>query len=352
MRPDSGPKFRIAQVAPVAKPVLPGDGDSIEQLVRMLCEDLADRGHDVTLFATANSHCGVPVRAVHERGYDEDDDVWEWRFHESLHAAFAFEQSAEFDVVHAHNYEHAVPFFGLSAAPVVHTHHVEASPELVRAYARYPDAHVIVPSRCAARALGDRPNVSVIPHGIDVDAFPFGERPGGHLLFLGRLIADKGPREAVEVARAAGMPLLVAGADVEGIAASLTGDDVTYVGAVGARERDRLLADAAALVYPLRYPEPFGLVLVEAMACGTPVVATRLGAVPEIVEEGVTGYLGETPGELAALVPAAIALDRRRVRAAARARFGRAGMAAAHESLYRRAASPGGVHRAVEAERT
>ena len=343
--------LRIAQVAPVAKPVLGGEGDSIEQLVCMLCEDLAALGHDVTLFATADSRCSVPLRALHERGYDEDDDVWEWRFHESLHAAFAFEQSGEFDVMHAHNYEHAVPFFGMSAAPVVHTHHVEMSPELLRAYERYGDAHVVAPSRWAALALGDRPNVAVIPHGIDVDSFPFGESTGEYLLFLGRLIADKGPREAVAVARSAGMPLVVAGPDVEGLAGTLTGTGVTYVGPVSAPERNRLLAGAAALLYPLRYPEPFGLVLVEAMACGTPVVATGIGAVPEIVEDGVGGHCAESVDGLSALVPGALALDRARVRASARARFGRARMAEMHLALYRRAVAPAEPGSRVEAGR-
>jgi glycosyltransferase involved in cell wall biosynthesis len=339
----AGEPLRIAQVAPVAQPVRPGQGDSIEQLVALLCEGLVARGHRVTLFATGDSASSAEVRWLHARGYDDEPDLWDWQFRESMHAAFAHEQADEFDLLHCHDYHYPVPFTGFVHRPVVHTHHVEVDPEVAQAYARYPEAQLVAVSESQRAALPKDAPVEVISHGIDTAAFPFGEGGGDYLLFLGRLIADKGPRQAIEVARRAGMPLVLAGRDEEGIyheaAASLGDAAVRYIGPVGGAERGRLLAGAAALLYPLAYPEPFGLVLAEAMACGTPVVAVGIGAVLEIVEEGVTGYTAPSWEELAELIPAARKLDRRRIRDAARRRFDHDLMVERHEALYRRVLS-------------
>jgi glycosyltransferase involved in cell wall biosynthesis len=327
-------------VAPVAQAVWPGEGDSIEQLVGLLCEELVRRGHDVTLFATADSRTSARLRWLYARGYHHDDpEPWDWGFRESMHAAFAFEQAEHFDVVHTHDYHFALPFFGFASTPLIHTHHVEIAPELVEAHARYPRARVIALSDHQRRELGEGPEVHTIPHGIDLDAFPFGERGGDYLLFLGRLISDKGPLEAAEVARRADMPLVVAGNDEEGLGAELADrTGVEYVGSVGPDERNRLLAGAGALLYPLRYPEPFGLVMAEAMACGTPVVAVDLGAVPELVEPGVTGWYADSWEQMPDLLPAALALDRGAVRRAARERFDYRRMVDRHEALYLQAA--------------
>jgi glycosyltransferase involved in cell wall biosynthesis len=333
---DGGRRLRIAQVAPVAQAVVPGAGDSIEQLVGLLCEELVRRGHEVTLFATGDSRTSARLRSLHRVGYLQDDpEPWDWGFRESMHAAFAFEQADEFDVVHTHDYHFPLPFFGLASTPLVHTHHVEVSPEVVEACARYPHAHLVAVSDYQRRRLGERPAARTIHHGIDFEAFPFQQSPGEYLLFLGRLIADKGPADAVEVAKRVGMPLVLAGADEEGLVGGLAEKPgVEYAGAVDAAERDRLLAGAGALLYPLRYPEPFGLVIVEAMACGTPVVAVELGAVAELIEPGITGWWAPSWQEMAELVPAALALDRRAVREAARARFDYRRMVDRHEKLY------------------
>jgi glycosyltransferase involved in cell wall biosynthesis len=180
--------------------------------------------------------------------------------------------------------------------------------------------------------------VSVIPHGIDTDAFPFSPDPGDYLLFLGRMIPDKGPVDAVRIAEQAGLPIVLAGPSSEYFAEAVEplvdGDRVRYAGRVGPQERNRLLAGAAALVFPNSYTEPFGLVMVEAMACGTPVVATAVGAAPEIVEPGVTGHVGAMAADLAELVGPTMALDRRRVRERAVERFGYARMVDDYEALY------------------
>jgi glycosyltransferase involved in cell wall biosynthesis len=210
------------------------------------------------------------------------------------------------------------------------------------AYRQYPAVTVVTISDYQRRLLGDRPNVEVIPHGIPFEAFPFGAGSGGHLLFLGRMLADKGPADAVRIAQAADLPLILAGPAQDGYDVSaeveIDGKRIRWVGQVDEAQRNRLLAEAVALLFPLVYPEPFGLVLLEAMACGTPVLASDRGAAPEIVEQGVTGYTAGSWEALAQLVPAAAALDRATVRRRAADRFDARRMIDSHEALYRRIA--------------
>lgn len=333
-------------MAPAAAPVRPGGGDSVEQLVGLLTEGLLARGHDVTLYATADSQTAGRLRAARARGYDEEDEaLWDWYRAESFNAALAFEHASEHDVIHAHDSHFALPFAPLVETPLVDTPHTEIPPEVIAQYRRRPEVHVVAVSEHQQRALGDRPNVTVIPHGIDFDAFSFGARAEGYLLFLGRMLADKGPAQAIRIAEEAGMPLILAGPAQNGYdvrdECAVDGERVRWVGRVGANERDRLLAGAVALLFPLVYPEPFGLVLLEAMACGTPVLATALGAAPEIVEPGITGFIAPRWRDLVDCVPAAAALDRATVRRVARQRFDIELMIDRHEALYRRIAEGG-----------
>jgi glycosyltransferase involved in cell wall biosynthesis len=341
LSPDPARPLRIAQIAPVAAPVRPGEGDSIEQLVSLLSEELVRRGHEVTLYATGDSQTSARLRAAHPHGYDVDDDLWDWQFHEAINAARAFEHADDHDVIHAHDYL-AVPFSRLVSTPLIVTPHVEVAPETIRAYADRPDVEVVAISDFQAGLLARTPSVTVIRHGIDVATFPFEPRGGDHLLFLGRMLADKGPAEAIRIAQAAGMELVLAGGADEGYDVEaepgIDGERVRYVGRVGAAERNRLLAGAAVLLFPSVYPEPFGLVMLEAMACGTPVLASRQGAVAEIVDDGVTGFTAPTWEGLAELVPAARTLDRSAIRASAEARWDFRRMVDEHEALYRRVA--------------
>jgi glycosyltransferase involved in cell wall biosynthesis len=338
MATDLGAPLRIALVAPVGGPVRPGIGESVEQLVSLLAEELVRRGHAVTLFATGDSSTSAELRARFERGYEVDEDLWDWQFTESLHVADAYSQAGEFDVIHNHSYHYALPLTPFVRTPNVQTHHVEMSPAIVREYRRFDEIHLVTVSRFQARHFDGRPNLHLIHHGIETGAFPFGSGEGGYLLFLGRMIKDKGPVEAVAVAREAGLPLVLAGPAEEGfdenVAPLVDGHDVQYVGRVDAHERNRLLSEATALLYPLLWGEPFGLVMVEAMACGTPVVGTRVGAVPEIVEDGVTGFLADSWEGMAALVPQARALDRRAIRERTVERFDFRRMVDDHERLY------------------
>jgi glycosyltransferase involved in cell wall biosynthesis len=335
-------RLRIAQIASVGTAVHRGAGDSIEQLVALLCDELVARGHSVTLFATGDSTTTAELRFYLEQGYEYDEELWDWQFSEYMHVGHAYSQAAEFDVVHCHSYHFGLPFVPLVDTINIHTQHVETEPAVVAAYRRLPQVNLVAASQFQAEAYRDRPNLEVIPHGIDTAAFPFGERGQGYLLFLGRMIEDKGPAQAIEIARAVDRPLVLAGPPGEDfdntIAPLVDGQQITYVGRVETEDRNRLLSGADALLYPLLYPEPFGLVAIEALACGTPVLGTAIGAVPELVEPGLTGYLAPSWEGLPELLPRALELDRRAIRERAVARFDYQRMVDQHEALYRRLA--------------
>jgi glycosyltransferase involved in cell wall biosynthesis len=337
-----GRRLRIAQIASVGTPVRRGSGESVEELVATLCDELVARGHEVTLFATGDSETTAEVRYLFERGYEEDEELWDWQFTEYMHVGHAYSQAQDFDVIHCHSYHFGLPFVPFCRIPNVHTHHVQMEPGVVSAYRRLTQVHLVTVSAFQAHTYAERPNLELIPHGIETSAFPAGGGDGGYLLFLGRMIPDKGPAEAIEIARAAGMPLVLAGPAEDGfddtVAPQIDGSQITYVGRVDVEQRDELLAGAAALVYPLLYPEPFGLVVIEAMACGTPVIATGIGAVPELVEPGLTGYVAGDWRGLPDLVPRALELDRAAIRARAIERFDFKRMVDRHEELYLRIA--------------
>jgi glycosyltransferase involved in cell wall biosynthesis len=335
--------LRVAQIAPVATAVKPGVGESIEQLVYLLCDELVARGHEVTLFATGDSDTSAELRSCFDRGYRHDKELWDWQSTEYMHVGHAYSMADGFDVIHNHSYHFGLPFVPFVRTPNVHTPHVQMEPGVVRAYRRLPEVHLVTVSKFQAQIYAGRPNLELIPHGIETGAFPLGDGGGGYLLFLGRMIADKGPAEAIRIAHEVGMPLVLAGPAENGfderLAPHIDGSRVTYVGRVQQSERDSLLAGASALLYPLLYPEPFGLVVIEAMACGTPVLGVSIGAVPELVEPGISGYLADSWEGLADLVPEALELDRLTVRARAIERFDHTRMVDRHEALYRRLAS-------------
>ena len=335
-------KLRIAELAPVAMPIRPGEGDSIEQLVSLLTDELVQRGHDVTLFAVGDSETSADLRSFYAHGYRENEEIWDWRVPETLNAAWAFEQASDFDLLHSHTYHFALPFTRFVSTPVVHTYHVQLGPEVLEGFRRYPEAHLVAISNFQRGELEGFDDVPVIHNGIDIDAFPFTAKHGEYLAFLGRMIPSKGAAEAVRVARELEIPLIMAGPSTEWfeseVRPAIDGRLVRYEGTIDAAGRNELLAGAAALLYPITYPEPFGLVMVEAMACGTPVAAFGVGAVPELVEQGVGGHWVSPGEELAEAVQTAVVLDRARVRQRAVERFHYGNMVDAYERLYRRLA--------------
>ena len=329
--------LRIGLLAPAAGPAHRGATGSIESLVVTLADGLAARGHEPTLFAVARAVTAAQLHATLPRGYDEGDDWWDWQLVESAHAALAYGAADGLDLMHAHT-PYALPAAAAAPFPTVLTHHTEIAPELAAAHAGLPCVTAVCASVSQARALGSlRPEI--VPHGIDVAAMPYGARSDGPLVFLGRLLADKGVALAVALAERCGRRLVIAGArsdggEEDGLDELLARPHVEYVGTVGVGERNALLAGACALVYPLRYEEPFGLVLIEAMACGTPVLALDVGAVSEIIEPGLTGWLADSLDGLAEAFAPALELDRAAVRRRALERFTAERMVAGYERVY------------------
>jgi len=286
--------LRIAVLSSIAHRTPPRDYGPWEQVASTLAEGLVALGHDVTLFATADSQTAGRLHAEVPRGYEEvtGGDV---KAQECLHIAAAFERASDFDVISNQFDFLPLTYSRLVSTPVVTTVHGFSSELIVPVYQAYDDiAHYVSISDADRHPhLGYE---QTIHHGIDLRDFTFRPGPGGYLLFLGRIHPHKGTHLAIEVAQRAGLPLVIAGIVQdqayfdERVAPSL-GEDITYLGPVGPAERDGLLGGALALLHLISFAEPFGLSVAESLATGTPVVAFRLGSMPEIVSDGVTGFL-------------------------------------------------------------
>lgn len=336
-------RLRIALVGPVAQAIPPARSGSVESVTALLADGLVARGHDVTLFATGTSATAARLHATFALGYHEDAGLWPWELCELLNLSAAVERARDFDVIH-YQAEYAplsLAFAGLSGTPVVTTiHHAPAASE-VSLWSRAPRvdaAPFIAVSDAQRRLLGGLDVVATIHHAVDVDTFAPRGAPHDQLLFLGRFTEGKGVLQAIEVARRTGHRLVLAAAAndyfTEVVAPLVDGEHVVYAGEVGLAEKVALLASSRALLYPVQSTESFGLVLPEAMACGTPVAALRGGPVDEIVEDGVTGGVFDTLDELVAGLPRVVELDRERVRARAAERFAPTRMIDAHERAY------------------
>ena len=334
--------LRIAQVGPVATSIPPERSSSVELMTSLLTEGLVARGHDVTLFATGTSRTAARLHATFERGYGEDPELWPWEACELVNIAAAVERAAQFDVIHyqAMYWPMSVPFTRIVRTPIVQTLHHAPSASEVALWRRYADAPFIAISDEQARLLTGLRVAGTVRHGIDTSRFAFRPDPEDYLVFLGRFTEGKGVLPAIEIARAAGMRLLLAAAKNdyyrEAVAAHVDGEQIVYVGEVDHAGKVALLGGARALIYPVQAGEPFGLVLAEAMACGTPVAALDRGAVREIVEDGVNGGVFDSAASLVAGLPRGLALDRARVRASAVAKFGVDRMVDEYVDVYRR----------------
>ena len=348
--------MRIAQLAPLYEPVPPPGYGGTELAVHQITEELVRRGHDVTLFASGDSETSarlaapVPFALWSDRGRRRWPTPAAARAEEVRHVQRCFGRAAEFDLVHNHAGVEGMTAAIESPVPVLTTNHLAFEPKMDPVFAAYPWAHHAL-SAAAARTFPARGQLPPIYHGIDVASYPFSERPEGYLLFLGRIVPDKGADYAIEIARRAGWELRIAGVTQENsaaygrrILAEADGRQIQYVGEAGPEAKRRLLGGADAMLFPIVWDEPFGLVVVEAFACGTPVLAFASGSAPELIEPGETGFLAEprpdplAPGagvdQLVEAIGRLGEISRARCRAEAERRFTVERMVDAYERTY------------------
>jgi glycosyltransferase involved in cell wall biosynthesis len=328
--------MRIALLGPIAWRTPPRAYGPWEQCVSLLAEGLAEHGVDVTLFATLDSVSQAKLDGVCQRPYNEDDGL-DGRVWEALHIAHCLRRSGEFDLVHNHLDWLPLAMSDFCRTRLLTTIHGFSDWRILPAYQRSSSAFVAISDADRAAELD---YVATVHHGIDLDLFPFQGEPGEALVAFGRIHPDKATADAIDIARLADRPLLICGPVHdeayyrERVAPRVDGDRVRYLGNVAVAERAGVLGGAAALLHPLGFEEPFGLSVVEAMACGTPVVGYPRGALPETVDHGVTGFLVDSVPAAAAAVDDAVQLDRGVVSTVARRRFSAARMVDDYLRVY------------------
>jgi glycosyltransferase involved in cell wall biosynthesis len=332
--------LRVGILAPISWRVPPRHYGPWERVVSLLTEGLVERGVDVTLFATADSITAARLESVAPRPLSEDSSL-DAKVWESLHIANAFERARDLDLDLLHNHYDFLPlsYSGLADVPLVTTIHGFSSERILPVFKRY-DGRSSYVSISDADRHPSLTYLATVYHGIALDEFTPNETPGDYLVFFGRIHPDKGVAEAIELARRARLRLVIAGIIHDEayfaaeVAPHIDDDRVRYVGSAGPKERDRLLGNALALVHLVNFAEPFGLSMIEAMACGTPVIARRRGSVPEVVEDGVTGFVvDDIDGALDALQKVG-ALDRGAIRARCAQRFSRDRMVTDYLEVY------------------
>jgi len=331
--------MRIALLGPIAWRTPPLHYGPWEQITSSLAEGLVARGIDVTLFATLDSQTAAKLAGVCPTGYEGQHGV-DGRIWEALHVSHALARSGEFDLIHNHLDWLPLAFAQHSRAPLLTTIHGFSGRGILPAYVN-ARASAFVSISDADRAP-ELEYEATIHHGIDLNALPLSAAGGEALVAFGRIHPDKGTAEAIEIARLAGRRLVICGIvqDAsyfrEQVEPHIDGDRVRYLGSVGPERRAEVLGSAAVLLHPIGFDEPFGLSVVEAMACGTPVISYPRGSLPEIVDEGTTGWLVDGVASAARRVDAAAALDRRAIRRVAERRFGVDRMVDEYLALYRR----------------
>ncbi len=338
-------RLKIAILAPTWFAVPPTGYGGIELVVSLLADGLVDAGHDVTLFASGDSLTKANLSYVFEQAPSE---LIGRSLPEVRHALACYERADEFDVINDHSGIPAAALGGLVQTPVLHTVHGPLDThEAQDAYASIaevaPGVGLISISENQRRPMPDLPWAATIPNAIDLSLYPSKPHKGDYLLFLGRFSPDKGAHRAIAVATELGLPLKMAGKNrepkerqyfAELVEPHVGHGGIEYLGEVSHGEKVELLQDARATLFPIEWEEPFGLVMVESMACGTPVIATRHGAVPEVIEQGVSGIIVDNYREMAAALEQADGLDPNECRRYVEERFAPERMVGDYEAAY------------------
>ena len=358
--------MRIAQIAPVVESVPPAKYGGTERVIAALSNELTALGHEVTVYASGDSTVDANLVPVVDRAlWKSEKPTSDLLFH-LAELARVIRESDQFDIIHSHLDCLAFPFARMSKAPMVHTMHGRLDlPELRLLTDEFRDVNLVSISSSQRRPLPAANWVATVYNGTLVESAPFGRGDGGYLVFLGRISPEKGVAMAIDAAIGAGLPLKIAARMplehvdnpwvkqdwayfCDEIRPRLANPLIEFVGEVDDAAKRDLLKDARALLFPIDWPEPFGLAMVEALACGTPVIARPLGSVPELIEEGRTGFMCWTVDEMIRACERIDTIDRRACRVAAETRFSHRVMAEAYLAVYRSLIGEWQTARAVE----
>jgi glycosyltransferase involved in cell wall biosynthesis len=336
--------MKIAQVAPLWERVPPPAYGGIELVVGLLTDALVDRGHDVTLFASGDSITTAKLASVHPQALRLDANIKEPGIYDLLQLSEVYDRAGEFDLIHSHMGCGALPYGNLTQTPTVHTLHGIFTPDNEKMFARAnAQSYVSISNAQREPRLGLN-YVSTVYNSIDVNQhrfFPIANQPA-YLAFLGRMSVEKGPHHAIEIAKATGMTLKMAGkidsVDVEYFAQHIQphidGVQIQFLGEADHYMKNDLMGRAFATLFPITWREPFGLVTIESMAAGTPVIAINLGSIPEIIVDGVNGYICNTVAECVAAVAKIPAISRSGCREYVQNRFSVEQMTTGYEAVY------------------
>ncbi|MEI6713567.1 MAG: glycosyltransferase family 4 protein [Verrucomicrobiota bacterium] len=341
--------LRIAQVSPLWTRIPPVNYGGIELLLKLMVDELVELGHDVTLFGTGDCLTKGKLHSVADACLTDlmaRGEAYAFEHYANAAVSEALARSQEFDVIHYHLTPGWLPLAALSKCASLFTLHTCAVLDDEWAFRRYPDVEVAAISHFQVKDTEQRlgRKFPVVYNGCDFGAYEPSFEPGKHLAFLGRMSHAKNPKGAVEIALKLGLPLILAGQPQNGeeqryfaeeVMPLVDGTQIRWVGPVNHEQKAELLRNASALLFPIQWDEPFGLVMIEAMACGTPVVGVKRGSVGEVITPGVTGYTADSPEGLVSLVEDALKLDRRQVRSVAEAQFGFRRMVQGYVDLYR-----------------
>jgi glycosyltransferase involved in cell wall biosynthesis len=338
--------LRIAQVAPLFESVPPKLYGGTERIVSYLTEDLVRRGHDVTLFASGDSETHARLRSPVDHALRLDPSIKDQLSHHIMMVEQVAQEASAFDIVHYHiDYLHYPTTRRTRQRHVTTLHGRLDIPDLVPLYREYRDMPLISISDAQREPLEWANWKAMVHHGLPRDLYAFQEQPGTYLAFLGRISPEKGCDRAIEIARRAGLPLKIAakiadGADHEYfesvIRPLLRNPGAEFIGEITEAEKGSFLGGARALLFPIDWPEPFGLVMIESLACGTPVIAFPRGSVPEILEDGVNAYIGRSVDDLVGAIERLDRIDRRNCRETFERRFSDVRMGDDYEQVYRR----------------
>jgi glycosyltransferase involved in cell wall biosynthesis len=336
--------MKIAQIAPLIESVPPRLYGGTERIVSYLTEELVGLGHDVTLFASGDSITSAELVPCCSRALRLDPTVLDTIPHFMLMIDKVRQRAEEFDVLHFHiDLFHFPLFCSMAARTLTTLHGRQDLGDLKPFYSRFGEMPLVSISNNQRKPIPKANFVATIHHGLPPKLHPPSFEQGGYLAFLGRISPEKRPDRAIRIARAAGIPLKIA-AKVDKIDEEyfrskilplIDGPGVEFVGEINEREKTKFLGDASALMFPVDWPEPFGLVMIEAMACGTPVLAFRCGSIPEVIEDGITGKVVDSEEEALATLPEILSYDRRAVRQRFEDRFTTTRMANDYVNTYR-----------------